>query len=110
VHFGLSGVVFCLDLHPFFCFLSCSLSLAGYFSFIYLFIYYITDISLSGRGCYLLAPLIFFLAMQNFAPGKKGLIVLSYLTTHASSWYLNNGTHSIITYGSSIVGMLIHVM
>jgi hypothetical protein len=54
--------------------------------------------------------LIFFLAMQNFAPGKKGLIVLSYLTTHASSWNLNNGTHSIITYGSSIVGMLIHVM
>jgi hypothetical protein len=46
----------------------------------------------------------------KFCTRKKGLIRLSYLPAHASSWNLDNGTHSITTYGSTIVVMLIHVM
>lgn len=61
----------------------------------------------SKTNCTCKKKLSFFLAMQNFAPGKKGWWHLSYLPTHASSWNLDNGTHSIITYGSSIVVMLI---
>jgi hypothetical protein len=49
----------------------------------------------------------FFPSNAKFCTRKKGLMALSYLPTHASSWNLDNGTHSIITYGSSIVVMLI---
>jgi hypothetical protein len=48
-----------------------------------------------------------FLSNAKFCTRTKGLISLSYLPTHASSWNLDNGTHSIITYGSSIVVLLI---
>lgn len=48
-----------------------------------------------------------FPSNAKFCTWKKGLISLNYLPTHASSWNVDNGTHSIIAYGSSIVVMLI---
>jgi hypothetical protein len=62
VHFVLSGVVFCLDFTSFLLFSLVFVSLPGVFPLIYS----ITDIFLSGRGCYLLAPPCLLAANVNF--------------------------------------------
>jgi hypothetical protein len=80
-HFALSGgVVFCLDLHPFFCFLPCLFPpLPGVFSFIYLFIYSITDIFLSLScsldGCFFLYLFIYLFYYRYFPKWDRLLSV-----------------------------------
>jgi hypothetical protein len=88
----LLGVVFLfgrMDFDPFFCFLSCLFPCRLFFL---LFIYSITDIFLSGRGCYLLPPpSLLVVANINFNQSTTEIYVPKYELLAKQIW-LHCGT------------------